>query len=124
MTSEWVGGGRMPAANGPLAHSLTESSEQARVVGTRRLSVEVPVRLDKSTGVTDVSEPQAAEQGGEHGIRRGVEMVEMRIVIPPGQRLPKVSAHVSISRTEANELRDALELVQASGSSGWSVDVE
>ena len=49
---------------------------------------------------------------------------EMRIVIPPGQRLPKVSAHVSISPTEAIELRDALDLVQASGNSGWSVDVE
>jgi hypothetical protein len=48
----------------------------------------------------------------------------MRIVIPPGQRLPEVSAHVSISRTEAIELRDALDLVQAHGSSGWSVDVE
>jgi hypothetical protein len=51
-------------------------------------------------------------------------MVEMRIVIPPGQRLPNVFANVSISRTEAIELRDALDLVQASGSSGWSVDVE
>lgn len=51
-------------------------------------------------------------------------MVDMRIVIPPGQMLPKVSAHVSISHTEAIELRDALDLVQASGSSGWSVDVE
>ena len=51
-------------------------------------------------------------------------MVDMRIVIPPGQRLPKVSAHVFISRMEAIELRDALDLVQASGSSDWSVDVE
>ena len=51
-------------------------------------------------------------------------MVDMRIVIPPGQRLPEVFAHVSISRKEAIELRDALDLVQASGSSGWSVDVE
>jgi ABC-type uncharacterized transport system YnjBCD substrate-binding protein len=50
-------------------------------------------------------------------------MVDMRIVIPPGQRLPEVSAHVSISRTEAIELRDALDRVQASGHSGWSVDV-
>lgn len=75
--------------------------------------------------MTDVSEPLASAQGvGEHGIRRGVEMVDMRIVIPPGQRLPKVCAHVSISRTEAIEMRDALDLVQASGSSGWSVDVE
>jgi hypothetical protein len=61
---------------------------------------------------------------GEHGTRRSAEMVDMRIVIPPGQRLPKVSAHVSISRTEAIELRDALDLVQASGNSGSSVDVE
>lgn len=48
----------------------------------------------------------------------------MRIVIPPGQRLPEVSVHVSISRPEAIELRDALDRVQAAGSSGWSVDVE
>ncbi len=47
----------------------------------------------------------------------------MRIVIPPGQSLPKVSAHVSISSTEAIELRDALDLVQTRGSSGWSVNV-
>jgi hypothetical protein len=51
-------------------------------------------------------------------------MVEMRIVISPGQRLLKVYAHVSISHPEAIELRDALDLVQAGGSSGWSVDVE
>ena len=51
-------------------------------------------------------------------------MVDMRIVVPPGQRLPMVSAYVSISRAEAIELRDALDLVQTSGSSGWSVDVE
>lgn len=48
----------------------------------------------------------------------------MRIVIPPGQRLPEVSADVAISRTEVIELRDALDLVLASGSSGWNVDVE
>ena len=48
----------------------------------------------------------------------------MRIVVPPGQRLPEVSAHVLISRNEATELRDALDLVQAGGSSGWIVDVE
>jgi hypothetical protein len=48
----------------------------------------------------------------------------MRIVIPPGQRLPEVSAHVSISRAEAIELRDALDRAQAAGSSAWSVDVE
>ena len=48
----------------------------------------------------------------------------MRIVIPPGQSLPKVSAHVSMARAEAIELRDALDLVQARGSSGWSVNVE
>ena len=51
-------------------------------------------------------------------------MVDMRIVIPPGQSLPMVSAYVSMSRTEAIELPDALDLVHASGSSGWSVDVE
>jgi hypothetical protein len=48
----------------------------------------------------------------------------MRIVIPPGQRLPEVSAHVSIARSEAIELRDALDRVQAAGTSGWSVNVQ
>jgi hypothetical protein len=51
-------------------------------------------------------------------------MFDMRIVIPPGQKLPEVSAHVSISRTEAIELRDALDQVLASGRSGWNVGVE
>lgn len=48
----------------------------------------------------------------------------MRIVVPPGQKLPKVFAHVSIARAEAIELRDALDLVQGKGISDWSVDVE
>ncbi|HEY3557758.1 MAG TPA: hypothetical protein VGL05_09850 [Kribbella sp.] len=48
----------------------------------------------------------------------------MRIVVPPGQRLPEVSAHVSISRAEVIELRDALDEVLASGRSGWDVAVE
>lgn len=48
----------------------------------------------------------------------------MRIVIPPGQRLPQVLAHVFIARAEARELRDALDVVQASGNSDWSVNVE
>lgn len=48
----------------------------------------------------------------------------MRIVIPAGQRLPEVSAHVSIARAEATELRDALDRVLTAGSSGWSVNVE
>ena len=48
----------------------------------------------------------------------------MRIVIPPGQHLPQVWAHVSIARSEAIELRDALNIVQARGSSGWSVNIE
>jgi hypothetical protein len=52
-----------------------------------------------------------------------MEMVDMHIVLPPGQRLPKVSARVSIVRAEAIELRDALDLVLATGSSGWSVNV-
>jgi hypothetical protein len=48
----------------------------------------------------------------------------MRILVAPGQRLPRVSAAVSISRAEAIELRDALDLVQAKGRSVWTVDVE
>lgn len=48
----------------------------------------------------------------------------MRIVVPPGQKLPKVLGHVFISRAEAVELRDALDLVQAQGSSDWSVNVD
>ena len=44
----------------------------------------------------------------------------MRIVVPPGQVLPNVTAHVSIARAEAVELRDALNLAQATGSSNWS----
>ena len=92
--------------------------------GKRKISVDVPVGGTCARGVTDVSERLVSEQGWAHGTRRGVEMVDMRIVIPPGQRLPEVFAHVSISRKEAIELRDALDLVQASGSSGWSVDVE
>ena len=47
----------------------------------------------------------------------------MRIVIPPGQSLSRVSASVSVSRTEASELRDALDLALAPGSSGWDVCV-
>ena len=47
----------------------------------------------------------------------------MRIEVPPGQRLPKVSASVSISRGEAMELRNALELVMARGSSAWKLNV-
>lgn len=48
----------------------------------------------------------------------------MRILVPPGQRLPKVLARVLIAREEAIELRDALDLVQATGSSDWSVNLE
>ena len=48
----------------------------------------------------------------------------MRIVVPPGQKLPTVLAHVSVARTEAAGLRDALDLVQAKGNSDWSVNVE
>ncbi len=48
----------------------------------------------------------------------------MRIVVPPGQKLPEVLTHVSITRAEAVELRDALDLVQAQGSSDWSVHVD
>jgi hypothetical protein len=52
-----------------------------------------------------------------------VEVVEMRIVVPAGQSLPRVSASVSMSREEAIELREALDLVQAKGSSGWTVNI-
>lgn len=45
----------------------------------------------------------------------------MRITVPPGQRLPNVSGTITISRSEAAELRDALDLVIAKGSSAWSV---
>lgn len=48
----------------------------------------------------------------------------MRIVVPPGQELPEALAHVFVSRAEAVELRDALDLVQAQGSSDWSVNVD
>lgn len=47
----------------------------------------------------------------------------MRVVVPPGQRLPKVSATTSISRTEAVELRNALELVVARGNSAWELNI-
>jgi hypothetical protein len=47
----------------------------------------------------------------------------MRVVVPPGQRLPRVSASISISRVEASELRDALDLVLKAGRSRWSASV-
>lgn len=47
----------------------------------------------------------------------------MRIIVPPGQRLPRVSAYVSMSREEAVELREALDLAQARGSAGCKVNV-
>lgn len=47
----------------------------------------------------------------------------MRVEIPGGQRLPKVAGTVSISRAEAIELREALDLAQAQGTSGWHVEV-
>ena len=50
-------------------------------------------------------------------------MVNMRIVIPPGQSRVKASASVLITRSEASELRDALDLVLATGRSGWNVSV-
>lgn len=93
--------------------------------GSVEFRVDVPVRWDVGSRRDRCERTTSGRAGaGEHGTRRGVEMVDLRIVIPAGQRLPEVSAHVSISRTEAIELRDALDLVQASGSSGWSVDVE
>ena len=41
----------------------------------------------------------------------------MQIVVPPGQGLS--SAFVSLSRTEASNLRDALDRMLNIGSSGW-----
>lgn len=87
------------------------------------MPVDVQVRWDVGSRLADVCEP-SPRVGGEHETRRRLEMVDMRIVIPPGQRLPEVSAHVAISRTEATELRDALDQVLASGRSGWNVGVE
>jgi hypothetical protein len=46
---------------------------------------------------------------------------EMRIVIPPGQTLAKVSVSVSMTRDEAEELRDALGTVLEAGRSSWRV---
>ena len=53
----------------------------------------------------------------------GKEVVHMRVVIPPGQRISAVSSYVSLSRTEACELRDALDLVMAAGTSPCHVRV-
>lgn len=47
----------------------------------------------------------------------------MRVEVPPWQSLPKVSASVSISPAEAMELRNALNVVVARGSSAWNVNV-
>ena len=44
-------------------------------------------------------------------------MIEVQIVVPPGHGLS--SAFVSLSRTEASNLRDALDLMLTTGSSGW-----
>lgn len=41
----------------------------------------------------------------------------MQIVIPPGEELS--IAYLSLSRAEAGRLRDALDLMLATGSSGW-----
>jgi hypothetical protein len=47
-----------------------------------------------------------------------VVTVGMQIVIPPGQGL--TTAYLSLSRAEASGLRDALDLMLATGSSsGW-----
>lgn len=47
----------------------------------------------------------------------------MHITVPPGQKLPEVTGAIIISRSEATELRDALDLVIAEGSSEWNVKV-
>lgn len=47
----------------------------------------------------------------------------MRITVPPKQRLPKVSGCITISRSEATQLRDALDLVITTGSSTWNANV-
>jgi len=41
----------------------------------------------------------------------------MQIVVPPGRGTS--AAFVSLSRTEATSLRDALDLMLTTGSSGW-----
>ena len=43
----------------------------------------------------------------------------MQIVIPPRQSLANIAAYLSLSRAEATGLRDALELMLATGNSGW-----
>ncbi|NUR07728.1 MAG: hypothetical protein HOQ45_12060 [Nocardioidaceae bacterium] len=45
----------------------------------------------------------------------------MHIVIPPGQTLSDVSVEITILRTEAAELRDALDRVLATNDSSWQV---
>jgi hypothetical protein len=44
-------------------------------------------------------------------------VIEVQIVVPPGQGTS--SAFVSMSRPEATSLRDALDLMLTTGSSGW-----
>lgn len=44
-------------------------------------------------------------------------MIGVQIVVPPGQGLS--AAFVSLSPTEASNLRDALDLMLTTGSSGW-----
>jgi len=44
-------------------------------------------------------------------------VIEVQIVVPPGQGLS--SAFVSLSRAEASNLRDALDLMLTTGTSGW-----
>ena len=47
----------------------------------------------------------------------------MHIGVPPGQRLPRVSATMSMSRAEAMDLQNALELAVAKGSSAWNMNI-
>ena len=47
----------------------------------------------------------------------------MQIVVPPGQTLASLFSYVALSRTEARELRDALDLVVATGGAPCHISV-
>jgi hypothetical protein len=51
-------------------------------------------------------------------------MIRMRVVIPPGQSRSAVSSYIALSRTEVRELRDALDLVLATGGAPCHIHVQ